>query len=422
MIAMEVFMDIFALRRQGFSIRYIAKKLGIHRNTVKRYLENGSLPRYRKKKRAVSILDPFKQDIDAFLEHYSYQATWIFDRIRNMGYKGSYDTVKNYVRKVKDRMNKLAYIRFETQPGVQAQVDWADFQVQEPSGYASTIHAFIMILGFSRAMFVEFVKRCTLETFMDCHIHAFRFLGGVPAEILYDNMKNVVISRKGSRVIFNTEFAHFAHHYGFNPQPCPPYSPWVKGKVERPIDYIRERFWRGYVFESVEKANRDIVQWLNETANERIHGTHRQPVRTRWEREIPYLGTVAATDYDTSIKVFRKVYKDCQISYECNRYVVPHHVVGKQVLLKIKNNVMRIYHDQDLLATYSVPEGKYQVTANPLFYEQVKKDKELLCRKYAKVKARATRGLTNGSLFPQAHYRPLTVYEEIAQGGAQWNN
>jgi len=422
MISMEVFMDIFALRRQGFSLRYIAKKLGIHRNTVKKYLETGSVPQYRKRKRRTSILDPFKGVIDDFLEQDSYQATWIFDRIRNMGYKGSYDTLKKYVHEVKERQSHLAYVRFETEPGLQGQMDWGDFQVQEPDGSTSTIHAFVMILGFSRAMYVEFVDRCTLETFMDCHIHALHYLRGVPAEILYDNMKNVVIERKGSRVTFNTEFAHFAHHYGFTPRPCPPYSPWVKGKVERPIDYIRERFWRGYLFESIEKSNRDVLTWLNETANERIHGTHRQSVRTRWEQEIPSLGTLPATDYDTSIKVFRKVYKDCRISYQCNRYVLPHNVVGKRVMLKVKDNVMRIYHDQDLLATYRVPDGKYQVMANPLFYEQLKRDKNLLCRKYEKTKGKATRGLTNASLFPQVQYRPLNVYEQLAQGGVQWNN
>jgi transposase len=422
MISMEVFMDIFALRRQGFSLRYIAKKLGVHRKTVKRYLGSGSLPQYRREKGVTSIVDPFKQVIEDFLEHDSYQATWIFDRIKNMGYKGSYDTVKRYVHKAKERLSNLAFIRFETEPGVQAQVDWGDFQVEEPQAVASTIHAFIMILGFSRAMFVEFVKRCDLETFMDCHIHAFRFLKGVPAQILYDNMKHVVISRKAGRVIFNTEFAHFAHHYGFDPKPCPAYSPWVKGKVERPIDYLRERFWRGYVFESIEKTNQDLLAWLNETANERIHGTHREPIRTRWEQEIPQLGTLPATEYDTSIKIYRKVYKDCQISYECNRYVLPHHVVGKRVMLKIKNKLMRIYHDQDLLATYEVPEGKYQVIANPLFYEQLKRDQELLRRKYGKAKGKATRGLTNGSLFPQVEYRPLAVYEQLAQGGAPWNN
>jgi len=96
MISMEVFMDIFALRRQGFSLRYIAKKLGIHRNAVKMYLENGTLPQYRKRKRAVSILDPFKGVIEYFLAQGNYQSTWIFDRIKNMGYGGSYDTVKRY--------------------------------------------------------------------------------------------------------------------------------------------------------------------------------------------------------------------------------------------------------------------------------------------------------------------------------------
>ena len=99
-----------------------------------------------------------------------------------------------------------------------------------------------MLLGYSRAKYVEFVDQCTLQTFMDCHINAFRYLKGVPAEIVYDNMKNVVIGRKGNKVIFNTELLYFAHHYGFQPKPCPPYSPWVKGKVERPMTYILERF------------------------------------------------------------------------------------------------------------------------------------------------------------------------------------
>jgi len=221
---MEVFMEVFTLRRQGYSLRYIAKKLGIHRNTVKKYLEAGTVPQYRKRKRQASILDPFKGTIEDFLQQDSYQATWLFDRIRKMGYQGSYDTLKRHVRSVKERLSNVAYIRFETEPGLQAQVDWGDFQVCEPNGATVTIYAFVMILGFSRAMYVQFVDHCTLQSFMDCHIQAFRYLGGVPAEILYDNMKNVVISRKRGQVRFNPEFAYFAHHYGFHPQSCPPYS------------------------------------------------------------------------------------------------------------------------------------------------------------------------------------------------------
>ena len=102
MISTEVFMDILALRRQGFSMRYIARKLGIHRNTVKRYLESKAPPKYRRGKRKGSILDPYKQIIDDYLQNDDYRATWVFDRISKMGYQGSYDTVKTYVRQVKE--------------------------------------------------------------------------------------------------------------------------------------------------------------------------------------------------------------------------------------------------------------------------------------------------------------------------------
>lgn len=422
MIALEVFMDIFALRRQGFSMRCIATKLGIHRNTVAKYVKTSLPLQYRKSKRRESILTPYQQTIDDYLEKDNYQATWIFDRLSKMGYSGSYDTVKHYVRNVKERLRRLAYIRFESEPGVQAQMDWGDFQIQEPSGLTTTVHAFVLVLGFSRAMFVEFVRRCSLETFMDCHIHAFRYLQGVPAEILYDNMRNVVISRKKGPASFNTEFAHFAHHYGFYPIACPPYSPWVKGKVERPIDYLRERFWRGYPFQSLEKANQDVLCWLQESANERVHGTHHQVVRIRWEEEIPALGKRPDTDYDTSLKVFRKVYKDCQISYNCNRYVLPHHVVGKRVMLKIKDGAIRFYHDQELLATYREPEGKHHTLSNPFFYDALKRDREQLKGKYLGTKGKATRGLITATLFPEVAHRPLSEYEPFSQGGESWNN
>jgi transposase len=422
MISMEVFMDIFSLRKQGFSMRSIAKKLGIHRNTVKNHLAGGKLPVYSKNKHKLSLLDPYHQLIQDFLNEDDYKATWIYDRLRNIGFAGCYETVKKYVRQIKEQNTRLAYIRFETEPGLQAQVDFGDFQIREQDGSSTTVSAFVMVLGFSRAMYVEFVQRCTLESFMDCHINAFRYLGGVPAEILYDNMKNVVTDRRDGKVSFNIEFLHFANHYGFNPKPCPPYSPWVKGKVERPMDYIRERFWRGYRFNNLAILNRDIRRWLDETANQRIHGTHRQPVRDRWQQEAAKLGKLPPSDYDTSIKVYRKVYKDCQVSYNANRYLVPHHVVGKTVLLKIKNGMIRFYHDHDFLVSYQEPDTRHNLIGNRLFYEQLKRDKEQSGRKYGKHKGKATRGLMTGSLFPQVEHRPLAEYDRLAQGGVSWIN
>jgi len=422
MITKEFFMDIIAMHRLGYSKRKIARIKGIHRDTVTKHLESNSFPQYQREKKRESILKPYQQIIKDYLEQDNYQATWIFDRLKRMGYAGSYDTVKIYARQVKEQRTRLAYARFETEPGLQAQADWGDFQIQETNGKTSTIYAFALLLGYSRAMYIEFVSRGTLEIFMDCHINAFRYLKGVPAEILYDNMKNVVVCRENGKVIFNPEFFHFAHHYGFQPKACPPYSPWVKGKVERPMDYIRERFWRGYAYESIHKTNQDAAFWLNETANQRVHGTHRQPVNKRWDKEIPCLGKLPPVDYDTSIKVFRKVYKDCQISYNGNRYVVPYHVVGKKVMLKIKDSLIRIYHDQELLGSYQEPKSKNNLIGDPRFYEQLKHDKEQIRRKYGRNKGKATRGLINGSLYQEVLYRPLTEYEQYAIGGGSWNN
>jgi transposase len=422
MITKEAFMDIIALHRQGHSMRFIARKLGLHRKTVKKYIAGKGFPEYRHSGRKPSILAPFARIIQDWLNQDNYRASWIFQRLKSIGYTGGYDTVKNFVRPVKEQQVRIAYIRFETMPGLQAQVDWADFQIREPNGATSTVYLFILLLGYCRAMYAEFVNRCTLESFLDGHTRAFHYLGGVPSEVLYDNMKHVVIRRLVGRVQFNAEILHFAHHYGFTPKACPPYGPWVKGKVERPIDYIREGFWRGYPFDSIEKANRDLREWLDKTANRRIHGTHRQPIIERWEQEKPQLGTLPAAEYDTSLKVFRKVYKDCQVSYESNLYLLPHSVVGTQVMLKIKNGTISFFDDDRLLVSYAQAEGKHRLVGNPLFYEELKADREQLKRKYGRFKARATRGLSIGSLFPQVMYRPLADYERLAQGGDLWNS
>ena len=152
MISEEVFMDIIAMHRQGLSIRQISRKLGIHRSTVKKHIEAKEFPSYHKRNRGVSILEPYKQIINDYLDEDDYQGTWIFDRIKKIGYPGGYDTVKHYVSNIKEQKARLAYIRFETEPGLQAQFDWGDFQIQGPDGKTSKVFAFVLVLGFSRAI------------------------------------------------------------------------------------------------------------------------------------------------------------------------------------------------------------------------------------------------------------------------------
>jgi hypothetical protein len=256
-----------------------------------------------------------------------------------------------------------------------------------------------------------------MTVFLDCHQNAFRFLGGVPAEILYDNMKNVVVRRHIGKAEFNSTFLDFAAHYTFKPAACPPYSPWYKGKVERPIDYLRERFWRGYQYADLNRVNRDALDWNTTVAMERVHGTTKEQVKIRFDRERPHLGQLPNRPYDTSEKVFRKVYKDCQISFGGNRYVVPHTLVGKPVLLKIKNGTLRVFDDDTLAAEYQIPGTKGRLLAHPGFYEALKKDKEQQARKYrgSPGKAKATRGLVKNGLLHEVQRRPLSAYQALLE-------
>lgn len=417
MVGKEECMEIWALKRQGYSVRAIARKLGMHRKTVSKYLAAREFPKYRSVKRK-SALEPYYGMIEEWLRAEDYQATRVHELVIEQGYQGGYETVKRFVRTVKERRDHIAYLRFETMPGQQAQVDFGDFQVLGPDGQVHTLYVFVMVLGYSRHMYVEFVERCTMTAFLDCHINAFDAFEGVPSEILYDNMKNVVVRRHVGKTEFNTTFLDFAAHTGFRPVACPPYSPWYKGKVERPMDYIRERFWRGYHYSDLQRLNGDVCRWNSTVASVRVHGTTKERVSDRFKKEKTHFGALPPRPYDTSEKVTRKVYKDCQVSFDGNRYVVPHTLAGRTVLLKIKNGTLRVYDDDKLCAVYKIPGGKGHLMSHPEFYDALKKDKEQMRRKYRVPlgKARATRGLLKHGLIHEiVQRRPLSVYDAILE-------
>jgi transposase len=420
MVRWEKCMDIWVLHRQGHSIRNICRITGLNWRTVDKYLKAGEIPKYKVENRK-SDLEPYYQMIGDWLKTDDYKATKIYELVSLQGYQGSYETVKRYVSQVKGERDRVAYLRYETHPGLQAQVDLADFKVIIATGIEITLYVFIMVLGFSRHMYVEFIERCTMTIFQDCHKNAFGFFGGVPGEILYDNLKNVVIKHLVGRVQFNATFEDFALHYRFKPVACPPYSPWCKGKVERPIDYIRERFWRGYSFSDQLQANKDVHHWLNTVAFNRIHGTHRQQVGERFLVEKPCLGEIPNRPYDTSEKVTRKVYKDCLVSFDGNRYRVPHKYVGKKVLLKIKAGFLRVFYDDTELVTYRIAEGKGNMVSHPWLIDALKNDQKQRERKYRVPpgKGKATRGLLkHGLRYETVQRRPVSEYLRVVGGTA----
>lgn len=151
MVGKEECMEIWALKRQGYSHRAIARKLGIHRQTVKKYLDSHEFPVYRAMKRS-SVLTPYARMIEEWLSTEDYKATRVHELLQHQGYTGGYETVKRAVRQIKEQRDRIAYLRFETMPGQQAQVDFAEFQAVSATGEVHTLYVFLLVLGYSRQM------------------------------------------------------------------------------------------------------------------------------------------------------------------------------------------------------------------------------------------------------------------------------
>jgi len=413
-------LDILLLARKGMSQRKIAKKLGLSRNTVKKYLENPEFPESRGRivKRR-SLLDPYQDTITTWLEEdMEYTAAWIYDHLRTMGFHGSYEIVKRTVASIKAERQKIAYMRFETEPGYQAQVDFGEFQVDNADGTTKKLYLFSMILGYSREIYGELIERCDLPSFLDCHIRAFEHFGGVPKQILYDRMRNVFIGKVAGKNKLNDTLMGFALHYGFKPEVTPSYAAWVKGKIERPYSFIREGFWRGYGFVCLETANRDLQQWLAKKSH-RVHGTTHEVVSLRFAREKPQLQGLPPRAFDTSYRLYRTVHKDCTVRFEGNSYVVAHTLVEKKIILRVKDGIMRIFANDSLIVTYEIPEGRGRLIQDKRFYEALKNDHAMNRRKYSH--ARRLKGRAKQTISPlkppydmDVEIRPLVIYDRAA--------
>ena len=301
-------MEIRVLRRQGKSIREIARTLEVSRNTVRRYLRSEALPRYTRQARP-SKLDPFKHYIGERVKAAAPEwipAIVLLRELRALGYAGGYSILKDHLATLRPVAKVEPLIRFETEPGRQMQADFATIRRGR-----DRLAVFIATLGWSRAAYVEFVTDERLETLLSCHEHAFYFFGGVPREVLYDNMRTVVTDRDqyGPGLHrYNRTFLDFAHHYGFLPRLCRPYRAQTKGKVERFIGYLRGSFYIPLASQlraerlmvDRDTANARVGTWLREVANARVHATTGEVplVRLGLERErlqlmpMPWQGTI----------------------------------------------------------------------------------------------------------------------------------
>jgi transposase len=287
-IGLEEWVDVVALHRQGLSIKAISRELGISRNAVRRALKREGPPRYVRPSKP-SKLDPFKDYLKDRLDDFpELSAAALFEEIQAQGYEGGLSILKDFTRPYRIRRREPV-VRFETPPGKQAQCDWGNLGRHELGGRMVSLYLFTMVLGFSRALYAEVVTSCDLESFLACHVRAFQAFGGMPEEILYDNQKVVVLGRTKEGARFHPEFLAFCGHFGFRPRLCRPYRAKTKGKVERSIGYLKDRFFCGRTFTGLEDLNTQLAHWLEKTANQREHGTtgERPAERLKRERLLP---------------------------------------------------------------------------------------------------------------------------------------
>ena len=347
-------MDIRALARQGYSYAEIGRIVGRDWRTVKRYLEHGAQPVYRRK-RMPSKLDPSKPLIDQWLAAQPrLLATRVHqDLVRDYGFDGGYDTVRRYVERSRPKPPARSEVRFETAPGFQAQVDWSHEQpIRTSSGLELPLYCFHMVLGHSRDSFCALTGSQDLVTFWACHRQAFRHFGGVPRELLYDRTKTVVRQHVGREVtlerrIFHAEALASAHHYGFSMRLCQPYRAKTKGKVEHDVSYVRERLLRGHSFTSYEQANVAWRDWNADIARARVHGTHGEVVAERAERDRAALLAAPPTDYLVVERTTRVVARDGFFSFEGRRYQVTNAKPGERVELVLGPAELEVYSTLD---------------------------------------------------------------------------
>ena len=369
LIRAEVWVDIHSLHRQGLSIRQIARRLGISRNTVRRYLRGEPKPpKYRREPRP-SILDPYKAYLSRRLEQIpELPVTVLCREIQAQGYPGEITIVKDFVRPLRAERRRLEdlTVRFETQPGEQVQVDWSEFG-RLPDG--RKLYGLGLVLSWSRTQFVHFTTRMTVQELLCGLVLGFEYFGGVPRKLLFDNPKTVVL-KKRPRVKDSTlhpRFADFLGHFGLELQLCRVRRPQTKGKTERPMGYIhtslvlpcRERWAR------LEEVNRDARRWLDTVANVRIHGTTRERPFDR----LPAEGLVSLRElrpYDLSWVEPRRVHKDCHFSWEGNRYSVPWRHGSTAVLVRrFPDGRLEVERDGAVIAWHRERSGRGQTVTLP---------------------------------------------------------
>ena len=328
---------------EHLSVSEIARRVSRDRKTVRQALGSSGVPARKAAQARVSKLNPYKDHIAQRLKEYPQLAgALLFEEIKRLGYAGKETILWEYLREIRPK-SREAFLRIETLPGEYAQADWANCGSVQIGNAWRKLSCFVMVLSYSRMLYLEFTLSQCLEDFLQCHQNAFRFFGGVPQKVLYDNLKAVVLSRMGSAIQFNPKFMEFAGVYLFEPVPCNVARGNEKGKVENGVKYVRSSFLAGRT-PLWPRIQEEACAWRDGTANVRIHGTTRERPMDRFEREKLLLRALPVHPYDADIVRSLKATSQALISFDGNVYSVPYTWAYHAVLLKASKEEVRIFN------------------------------------------------------------------------------
>lgn len=348
--------------------RAIAQELGIGRKAARKVIERRQVFLKVEQTRRSSIMDPYIPIIAELLEKDPRMpAKTILQRLRNAGYLGGYTTVKEFVRFTRKAptRSREAFLQLQFVPGECAQVDWGEFG--DVFGDGSKVHCFLMVLSFSRLLYIEFTQSEKFEEFIRCHENAFRFFGGlVPQECWYDNLTSAVTDRMGSLVRFNSRFMAYMGHHGIRPHACNPARGNEKGRVEGGVKLIRSSFWPGRKFTDFEDLCRQANHWRDEVANHREHrATRKIPALHFDTEEKKFLRPMNPNPYDTDELFARVVPPTYHIAYDTNQYSVPWTLVGMNVTIRVNAREIHVFYNERFVTRHERCYKRQQTISDP---------------------------------------------------------
>jgi transposase len=368
-----------------------------------------------------SKLDPFKAQIVRLLERYPYSAAQVFQRLREQGFDGGYSIVKAYIRTVRPR-RQPAFLTLAFAPGECAQVDWGAFGSVPVGQTQRRLSFFVMVLCYSRMMYVEFTVSQTMEHFLACHQHAFEFFGGIPHKVMVDNLKSAVLQRTlGEAPVFNPKYLDFARHNGFTITPCNVGKGNEKGRVENGVGYVKKNFLAGLELPDFSALNPAARQWLDTVANVRLHSETRDKPVQAWHKERPYLSPLPLHPFDIATVSQVRASRQFRIILETNRYSVPAHYAGQALTLKTYPDRLCIYHGDKLIARHTRRYDRFQDVEDPdhpkPLLEQRKKARDhQLFRRFLALSPRAEAyylKMEERRLNPHHHVRKIVALSDL---------